>query len=79
MAFWLIRCMLCDCGRVSLLERRGVFVFLVDMMPASRAFMMHVCSVDGGRGDGMAGMGSMRVTHVIQGSAPGVLARVLRR
>ncbi len=79
MAFWLIRCVLCNRGRVSLLECRGIFVLLVDMMRASRAFMMHVCSANGGGGDGMAGMGSMRVAHVILGSAPGVLARVMRR
>ncbi len=79
MAFWLIRRVLCNCGRASLLERCGVFVLLVDMTHASRAFMMHVCSADGGGGDGMAGMGSMRVACMILGSALGVLARVLRR
>ena len=79
MAFWLIRHVLCDCRRVSLLERCGVFVLLVDMMRASRAFMMRVHSADGGGGDGMAGMGSMRVACVILGSASGVLAWVLSR
>jgi hypothetical protein len=79
MAFLLIRRMLCNHGRVSLLERRDIFVLLVDMMRASRTFMMRVHSVDGGGGDGMAGMGSMRVACMILGSAPGVLARVLRR
>jgi hypothetical protein len=78
-AFWLIRCVLCKRGRVRLLEHRGVFVFLVDMMRASRAFMMHVRFADGGWGEGMASMGSMRVARVILGSAPGVLAWVLRR
>jgi hypothetical protein len=70
---------LCNHGRVSLLERHGVFELLVDMMRVSCAFMMHVCSADGGGGDRMAGMGSMRVAHVILGSAHGVLAWVLRR
>ncbi len=79
MAFWLIRCVLCNRGRVSLLEHCGIYVLLVDMMRASRAFMMRVCFADGGGGDGMAGMGSMRVARVILGSAPGVLARVLHR
>jgi hypothetical protein len=79
MAFWLIRHMLCNRRRVSLLEHRGVFVLFVDMMRASHAFMMHVHSADGGGGDGMASMGSMRVACVILGSAPGVLARVLCR
>ncbi len=79
MAFWLIRCVLCNCGRVSLLECRGVFVLLVDMMCASHTFMMHVRFTDGGGGDGMASMGSMRVACVILGRAPGVLAWVLRR
>ncbi len=79
MAFWLIRRVLCNCGRVSLFERHGIFVLLVDMMCASRAFMMHVRFADGGGGDGMTGMGSMRVARVILGSAPGVLAWVLRR
>ncbi len=79
MAFWLIRCVLCKRGRVSLLECHGIFVLLVDMMRASRAFMMHVRSADGGGGDGMASMGSMRVACMILGSAPGVLAWVLRR
>ncbi len=79
MAFWLIRCVLCKRGRVSLLERRGIFVLLVDMMHASHAFMMRVRSMDVGGGDEMAGMGSMRVARVMLGSAPGVLARVLRR
>jgi hypothetical protein len=55
------------------------FVLLVDMMRASRAFMMCVHSTDEGEGDGMAGMGSMRVARVILGSASGVLAWVLRR
>ena len=79
MAFWLIRRVLCNRGRVSLLERCGIFVLLVDMVCVSRAFMMRVHSVDGGEGDGMAGMGLMRVACVILGSAPGVLAWVLRR
>ncbi len=79
MAFWLIRRVLRNCGRVSLLECRVVVVLLVDMMHASCTFMMRVHSVDGGEGDGMAGMGLMRVACVILGSAPGVLARVLRR
>ncbi len=71
--------MLCNRGRVSLLESHGVFVLLVDLMHASRAFMMRVRSADGGGGDGMAGMGSMRVARVILGSAPGLLARGLCR
>jgi hypothetical protein len=79
MAFWLIRRMLCNRGRVSLLERHGVFVLLVDMMHASHAFMMRVHSTDGGGGDGMASMGSMRAARVMLGSAHRVLARVLRR
>ncbi len=79
MAFWLIRHMLCNRGRVSLLERSGIFVLLVDMMRVSRTFMMHVHSTDGGGGGGMARMGSMRVACMILGSAPGVLARVLHR
>ncbi len=77
--FWLIRCVLCKCGRVSLLECRGVFVLLVDMMRASRAFMMCVHSADGGGGDKMASMGSMSVTCMVLGSTPRVLAWVLRR
>ncbi len=31
-AFWLIRCVLCNHGRLSLLERRDIFVLLVDML-----------------------------------------------
>jgi hypothetical protein len=54
------------------------FVLLVDMMRASRAFMMHVHSMDGGGGDGMASMGSMRAACVILGSAPGVLAGLVQ-
>jgi hypothetical protein len=79
MVSWLIRCMLCNQGRVSLLEHRGIFVLLMDMWRVSRAFMMHVRFTVGGGGDRMAGMGSMRVTRVILGSAPRVLACVLRR
>jgi hypothetical protein len=79
MAFWLIRRVFCNRGRVSLLERRGIFVLMVDMMRVSRAFMMHVRFADGGGEDGMASMGSMRVTHVILWSAPRVLAWVLPR
>ena len=79
MASWLIRRVLRNRGRVSLLECRGVFVLLVDMMHASRVFMMRVRFTDGGGGDGMAGMGSMRVAQVILGNAPGVLAWVLHR
>ncbi len=79
MAFWLISRVLCNRKRVSLLERRGVFVLLVDMMHASRTFMMRVRFTDGGGGDGMASMGSMRVACAILGSAPGVLAWVLCR
>ncbi len=79
MASWLIRPVLRNRGRVSLLECRGVFVFLVDMWHASRAFMMHVHFADRGGGDRMASMGSMRVACMILGSAPGVSARVLRR
>jgi hypothetical protein len=79
MASWLIRRVLCNCRRVSLLECRGVFVLLVDMWRASRAFMMRVRFGDGGGGDGMASMGLMRVARVILGSVPGVLVCVLRR
>ncbi len=78
MASWLIRRVLHNRGRVSLLELCDVFVPLVDMWPAS-CIMMPVCFVDGGGGDGMAGMGLMRVARVILGSAPRVLACVLRR
>ncbi len=78
MAFWLIRCMLRNRGRVSLLERRGVFVLLVNMWCAS-PFIMCVRFADGGRGDGMAGMGLMKVARVILGNAPGVFACVLRK
>ncbi len=63
-------------GRVSLLERRGIFVLLVDVWHASRV-MMQVRFADVGEGDGMAGMGSMRVACVILGSANGVLACIL--
>jgi hypothetical protein len=79
MASWLMRCVLRNCGRVSLLERRGVFVLFVVMVCASRAFTMPVRFADGGGRDGMSGMGLMRVARVILGSAPGVFARVLRR
>ncbi len=79
MASWLIRRVLRNRGRVSLLERRGVFVLLVDMWCVSHAFMMCVHFADGGGGDRMAGMGLMRVACMILGSAPGVLACVLRR
>ncbi len=78
MASWLIRHVVRKCGRVSLLERCGVFVLLVDMWHAS-PFIMHVRFANGGGGDRMAGMGSMRVACVILGSAPGVLACVLRK
>ncbi len=61
MAFWPIRRVLHNHGRESLLERRGIFVLLVDMWRASHAFMMCVCFADRGGGDGMAGMGLMRV------------------
>jgi hypothetical protein len=79
MASWLIRHVLCNHGRVSLLERRGDFGLLVDMWRASHTFMMCVCFADGGGEDGMAGMGLMRVARVILGSVLGVLVRVLRR
>jgi hypothetical protein len=70
---------LCNQGRVSQLECGDIFVLLVDMMHASHALMMRVRSTDEGGGDRMAGMGSMRVACVIWGSAPEVLAWVLRR
>ncbi len=79
MASWLMRRVLRNLGRVSLLERRGVFVLLADMWHASCTFMMCVRFAGGGGGDGMAGMGSMRVARVILGSVPGVLVRVLCR
>ena len=79
MASWLIRRVLRNRGRVSLLEPHGVFVLLVDMWCASRAFMMPARFADGGGGGGMANMGLMRVAHMILGSAPRVLACVLCR
>jgi hypothetical protein len=79
MASWLMRPMLHNCGRASLLDRCGVFVLFVDIVCASRIAVMRMRFTDGIGGDVVAGSGLMRVTCIIFGSAPGVFARVLRR
>jgi hypothetical protein len=79
MASWLMRRMLHNRGRASLLDRCGIFVLFVDIVRASRIAAMRMHFADGIGGDAVARSGSMRVARVIFGSAPGVFAHVLRR
>ncbi len=79
MASWLMRRVLRNRGRACLLDRHGIFVLFVDVVRALRVATMRVRFTDGSGGDVVAGIGSMRVAHVICGSTPGVFARVLRR
>jgi hypothetical protein len=79
MASWLMRRVLRNRGRASLLDRRGIFVLFIDIVHASCIAMMHMRFADGVGGDVVVGSGSMRVAHVIFGSAPGVFACILRR
>ncbi len=79
MASWLMRHVLRNRGRASLLDRRGMFVLFVDNVCASRLTAMCMRFTDGIGGDVVAGSGSMRVACIIFGSAPGVFTRVLHR
>jgi hypothetical protein len=76
-ASWLMRHMLRNSGRTSLLDRHGIFVLFVDIICASRIAVMRF--TDGVGGDVVVGSGLMRVACIIFGSAPGVFACVLRR
>jgi hypothetical protein len=79
MASWLMRRMLRNHRRASLLDCRGIFVLFVDIVHASRIAAIRMRLADGVGGDVVAGSGSMRVACVILGRAPGVFAHVLRR
>ncbi len=79
MASWLMRRVLRNLGRASLLGRCGVLVLFMDIIRASPIAAMRMRFVDGVGGDIVAGSGLMRVARVIFGSAPGVFACVLRR
>jgi hypothetical protein len=79
MASWLMRCVLRNHGRASLLDHRGIFVLFMDIVRASRIAAMCMHFTDGIGGDVVAGSGSMRVARIIFGSTPGVFACVLRR
>ncbi len=79
MASWLVRRVLRNCGRASLLDHRGIFVLFVDIVRASRIAAMRMRFADGIGGDMVAESGSMRGARVIFGSAPGVFACVLHR
>jgi hypothetical protein len=72
MASWLMRCMLRNRRRASLLDHRGVFVLFVDIVRASSIAVMRMHFADGVGGDVVAGSGLMRFACVIFGSAPGV-------
>ncbi len=79
MASWLMKRVLHNRGRASLLDRCGVFVLFMDIVRASHIAVMRMRFVDGVGGDVVVGSGSMRVARVIFGSAPGVFACILRR
>ncbi len=79
MASWLMRLVLRNLRRASLLDRRGVLVLFVDIICTSRIAATGMRFVDGIGGDVVSGSGSMRVACIIFGSAPGVFACVLRR
>jgi hypothetical protein len=79
MASWLMRHVLRNRGRVSLLDCRGVFVLFVDIVCASRIAVMRMRFTNGIGGDVVAGSGLMRFVCVILGSAPGVFACILHR
>ncbi len=77
MASWLMRRVLRNLGRASLLDR-GILVLFVDIICTSRIAAMRMRFVDGIGGDMVAGSGSMRVACIIFGIPPGVFACVLR-
>jgi hypothetical protein len=79
MASWLMRRVLRNRGRASLLDGCGIFVLFVDVVRASRIAAMRMCFADGIGGDVAAGSGLMRVACIIFGSASGVFACVLHR
>jgi hypothetical protein len=71
MASWLMRRMLRNRGRASLLDRRGIFVLFVDIVRASCIAVMRMRFADGVGGDVVVGSGSMRVAWVILGAPLG--------
>ncbi len=79
MASWLMRRVLHNHGRASLLDHCGVFVLFVDSVCTSCIAAMRMHFADGVGGDVVAGSGSMRVACIIFGSTLGVFARVLHR
>ncbi len=78
MASWLMRCMLRNRNRASLLDPCGIFVLFVDIVHTLCVAAMCVRFTDGSGADVVAGIGSMRVARVICGSAPGVFVKMLR-
>ncbi len=79
MASWLMRCVLRNRGRASLLDCHCIFVLFVDIVCTSRIAVMRMCFADGIGGDVVVGSGLMRITCIIFGSAPGMFARILHR
>ncbi len=77
MASWLMRRVLRNRIRASLLDRRGIIVLYVDIVHALRIAAMRVRFADGGGGDVVARSGSMRVACVICGSTPGACLLML--
>ncbi len=79
MTSWLMRRVLCNCGRASLLDPRGIFVLIMDIVCASRIAVMCFRFADGIGGEVVAGSGLMRVACITFWSAPGVFSRILHR
>jgi hypothetical protein len=79
MTSWLMRCMLRNRGKASLLDHCGIFVLFVDIVCTSRIAAMRMRFADGVGRDVVAGSGSIRVACIIFGSTPGVFACILHR